>query len=143
MSDKFSRYLSDQIDAIAELRSISVRDLILELYSGINEPPCFADDRELLELYGKHKAHIEKTINHARHSLQLSESDKSYFCYRLYLHALCMNEFRHSYSASRRELQFALRKFWASRGQMLTQDCEQALIKFFDQQTESEHSPKR
>tara|TARA_R110000772_G_scaffold46507_2_gene106133 strand:- start:631 stop:1092 length:462 start_codon:yes stop_codon:yes gene_type:complete len=96
----------------ARRQVLSLEDYFAAIYYSGENPQLFASAASLQSLYQRFQSLIELAVSTDPEALKLTEANKAYLCYRIYVHSLCMQRQNMSESDAELYLQDALQEYF-------------------------------
>lgn len=127
---EFRKLVFKSVFDAARMQQIEIENFISAIYhDGVN-PPLFATSRSLNKIYSRFKDLIEMTINDDPEADKLSEHNKAYLCFRVYLHNICMTRQTMPESDTEQYLQDALKEYFQAGDKVLSSQEEMKILRY-------------
>lgn len=123
----------------ARKQGISLEDYFTAIYYSGENPQLFASASNLYRLYGRYRSLIELAVSSDSEAAKLSESNKAYLCYRIYVHSLCMERRSMPESDTELYLQDALQEYFSTASKVLSTQDKFKILRYLKRARQRAH----
>ncbi len=127
---EFRKVVFKSVYDAADSHGIDIEAYISAVYNAGEDPDLFSSSASLLEIYRQYKDLIESTVSSDPDVDTLSEVDKAYLCFRVYLHSICMGRQRMPESDTELYLQDALKEFFQAGAKVLSLQEQLKILRY-------------
>lgn len=117
---EFKRLVFKTVLLAARKQGISLEDYIVAIYYSAERPSLFASAKGLQDIYRQYKSLIELALSSDPQASLLSDCNKAYLCFRIYLHGICMDRQCMSSADTEQYVLDALQEFFNTAGRVLS-----------------------
>lgn len=134
--EEFSRLVLRAVENAALARKQRIEEYIQQIYFRDENPKEFKGKDLLEKLYKKYQSLIDNAVKTVDEASLMSNSNKAYLCFRIYLHGMTIERKVMSVADSKESLIKALREFFFARGKILSIKDEMNLVNSLSLATE-------
>ncbi len=127
---EFRRFVFKTVVEAAHSLGISTEHYIGRIYYAGENPAPFAGTEGLHSVYRPFAVLIDSALSNDKNSEALSDANRAYLCFRLYLHGICME--RHQLPESEAELYLldALLEYFSGKNRILSKNDELRILRY-------------
>jgi hypothetical protein len=129
---EFRKLVFKVVYEAAQLQELDVETYISFIYFSGENPPLFSSAKNLERIYCRFKDLVESSISSDPDADKLSDTDKTYLCFRIYLHSLCMSRKKLPESDSEQYLQDALKEYFQSAEKIFSSKEENKILRYIN-----------
>lgn len=128
MHEEFGQLVLHAVEKAARDANLLMDDYVTGVYNEGLDPVEFSDEKSLQHIYRRFSTLIEDAIQSVKGKPLHSEASKTYLCYRMYLHSMTEEKDTMQEEDAITYLSNALREYFYSKGKMLEEEDEKALL---------------
>lgn len=127
---EFRRLVFKSVSDTAQLQGIDLEEYISSIYFSGETPHVFSSKQSLNSIYSRFKDLIESAVKLDPDVAKLSDCNKAYLCFRVYLHNLSTQRRAIPKSDAELYLQDALKEYFQVETKVLTLDEELKILRY-------------
>ncbi len=127
---EFRKLVFKSVFDAARMNSVDIESYISSVYHAGENPELFSSSHSLLEIYVRFKDLIESTVSTEPNVDKLSDGNKAYLCFRVYLHNICMERQTMPESDTELYLQDALKEYFYAGAKVLSLQEELKILRY-------------
>jgi hypothetical protein len=127
---EFRKLVFKSVLDAARKNSVDIESYISSIYHAGENPDLFSSAHSLLEIYLRFKDLIESTVSTDPDVDKLSDANKTYLCFRVYLHNICMERPKMPESDTELYLQDALKEYFYAGAKVLSLREELKILRY-------------
>jgi hypothetical protein len=127
---EFRKLVFRSVYNTAKRKGIDIESYISSVYTAGENPELFSSPNSLLELYFRFHDLIDSTVSSDPDVNKLSNTDKTYLCFRVYLHNICMGRQSMPESDTELYLRDALKEYFQSAAKVLSFREELKILRY-------------
>ncbi|PCJ39665.1 MAG: hypothetical protein COA71_13570 [SAR86 cluster bacterium] len=127
---EFRRLVFKSVFDAANAKGIDVEAYISSIYYAGENPQIFSSTPCMQKVYCRFKDLIDSTVSADLDVNNLSDCNKAYLCFRVYLHNMCMERQTMPESAIEQYLQDALKEYFQAGTKVLSTRAEMKILRY-------------
>ncbi len=127
---QFRKLVFKSVCDAAHKNKVDIESYISTVYTAGVNPELFSSTHSMLDIYFRFKNLIETTVSSDRDAIGLSNANKTYLCFRVYLHSICMERQAMPESDTELYLQDALKEYFQAGEKILSFQEELKILRY-------------
>lgn len=127
---EFRRLVFKSVSDTAQIKGIDIEEYISSIYFSAETPHLFTSRQSLEGIYCRFKDLIETAVSSDPDVADLSDCNKTYLCFRVYLHNLCTQRRGIPKSDAELYLQDALKEYFQAESKVLAVEEELIILRY-------------
>lgn len=129
---EFRRLVFKSVSDAAQIHGIDIEEYISSIYFSGETPHIFSSRPHLNDIYSRFKDLIESTVKSDPDVADLSDPNKVYLCFRVYLHNICTQRQVIPKSEAELYLKDALKEYFLMETKVLRTNDELKILRYIN-----------